>query len=526
MPAIITDQFRILNAKNFVNDVVVGSANTTNVYYTFVGMPTPDLVEGGGSATWTSSPPNPIDSFNEENSYHDSILTLKRINENDLTFVIPKIKWEANRVYEPYRNNYSINNKTPVNEYTTLYNAEYYVLTSDYRVYICLDNGTNASNPSGQLSKSEPDFVDVEPQPAGDGSDGYIWKYLFSIKPQDVIKFDSVEYIPVPKNWGVSGEAKDIKDNAIDGEIKTVFVTETGSNYSTNVSSWDVPILGDGENGVVNVEVGSDGRVSNVTIKNGGTGYTKGTILFYPNATPELSGLTQVGVASTAVFEVVIPPKGGHGYDIYRELGANKVMVYSRYDRTVDNNDYITGNQFSRIGIIKNPLKNGSTDLLTDQQVSGVGALRLVGSAGSTTEYDPDSVISQTVGIASTAYGIVVSYDSDSGVLKYIQPTTLSNSTRGYKLHKFTANPGVGGTTTIQRLSGSTTGSNLRIDTTYSGITTTINSVTKNLGLTFTNGVANPEIKKYSGEIIYVDNREPIPRSLTQIEDIRIVIDF
>ena len=40
------------------------------------------------------------------------------------------------------------------------------------------------------------------------------------------------------------------------------------------------------------------------------------------------------------------------------------------------------------------------------------------------------------------------------------------------------------------------------------------------------NGVANPEIKPRSGDIIYVDNREPIPRSRNQKEDIKIIIEF
>ena len=35
-------------------------------------------------------------------------------------------------------------------------------------------------------------------------------------------------------------------------------------------------------------------------------------------------------------FEVIIPPKGGHGADIYRELGAFRVMVYSKFDNNIN----------------------------------------------------------------------------------------------------------------------------------------------------------------------------------------------
>ena len=46
------------------------------------------------------------------------------------------------------------------------------------------------------------------------------------------------------------------------------------------------------------------------------------------------------------------------------------------------------------------------------------------------------------------------------------------------------------------------------------------------LGLTFTNGLAAPEIVKNTGEIVYVENRRLITRAPDQIEDIKLVIEF
>ena len=40
-----------------------------------------------------------------------------------------------------------------------------------------------------------------------------------------------------------------------------------------------------------------------------------------------------------------------------------------------------------------------------------------------------------------------------------------------------------------------------------------INNRTYYLGQSFTSGLANPEVKKHSGNIIYVDNRPSITRS-------------
>ena len=50
----------------------------------------------------------------------------------------------------------------------------------------------------------EPTFVDLEPrEPVGTSGDGYIWKYLYTIKPNQIIKFDSIDFMPVPNDWGV-----------------------------------------------------------------------------------------------------------------------------------------------------------------------------------------------------------------------------------------------------------------------------------------------------------------------------------
>ena len=50
------------------------------------------------------------------------------------------------------------------------------------------------------------------------------------------------------------------------------------------------------------------------------------------------------------------------------------------------------------------------------------------------------------------------------------------------------------------------TGSNLQIDSSFSGFSTSINNRTYNLGQDFTNGISAPEVKRYSGNIIYIAN--------------------
>ena len=46
------------------------------------------------------------------------------------------------------------------------------------------------------------------------------------------------------------------------------------------------------------------------------------------------------------------------------------------------------------------------------------------------------------------------------------------------------------------------------------------------MGQDFTDGVAQPEVKKYSGNIVYVDNRPSVTRSSSQKEDVKIILQF
>ena len=354
---------------------------------------------------------------------------------------------------------------------------------------------------------------------AGSSGDGYVWKYLYTISPSDIIKFDSLEFVPVPSDWG-TGDTADIKNNAVPGEIKVVSITNRGSGYSPAGTYKNIPILGDGTGGRVSVTVGADGKVGSVDVTSGGTGYTRGTVQFYPDGPAKevggtnLSsiGLNAVGSASTSIatFDVIIPPSGGHGGDIYKELGAYRVLVYSRYENNGTNPDFIVGNDFARVGIIKNPTVYGSkTQLLSASQASALGALKLELPENGT--YTVDTLITQTIGIGSTAAAKVASYDSSTGVLKYYQPVGLAQTEYNFKLLGFKRDSEIvtGGSLTI---TGVSAGSNLELQTSFGtasnpGVTTTVGSKIINLDQNFIEGVANPEIEKHSGEVIYIDNR-------------------
>ena len=517
MAAIITDQIRILNAENFV----AGVTSTANAYYSFIGLPNPTEVQ----SDWDTDPPSPKDNFEEEDSYWDTMVALKKINSSDVRQVVPRRKWSSGTTYDMYRNDYSRTNTATVSGATNLYAATYFVLNTDYRVYECLQNGTDPDNPNGRPSLDEPTFTDLEPRSAGTSGDGYIWKYLYTIKPSDIVKFESTDYIPVPADWDTNTDDAAVRDNAVDGSIKIVTISNAGVGIGTADAVYTkVPIKGNGSNAECTVTINSSSQVSDVTVSTQGSGYTYGSVDLVAGGVP--TGTTR------PVLDVVIPPSGGHGKDIYRELGAYNVLLYSRIENDNENPDFVTGNQIARVGLVENPQAFDSTALLSVDKATAAAALRLSGAGYSSATFTADAYFTQTVATGTTAAGRVINYDQTTGVLKYWQDKSLAgfntvgaavtNPTYGFKLNAFTSTPETGGSLTIVP----STGSNLAIDTSFTGVSTVINSRTYYLGQEFTNGIGNPEAKKYSGNIIYVDNRPSITRSSTQKEDIKIILQF
>lgn len=515
MSAIITEQFRILSAENFR----AGIASTGSSYYTWIGLPNaPEL-----DANWNISPPAPVDSFNDENRYWDTMIAMKKINSSDIRRVVEKYTWASGEKYDMYRHDYSRNNLAPVSKSTTLYNAKYYVVNRDFRVYICLNNGISPENPTGRPSLDEPIFTDLEPRAAGSSGDGYVWKYLYTLTPTDILRFDSTNFIPVPDGWKTGGENASVRDNAAtSGQLKIVTITNRGTGYGTATTYSNVNILGDGDGAKASVTINADGKLESVDVSTGGSGYSFGTLDL------DGAGITNSASSTDAVTNVIIPPNGGHGSDIYEELGARKVMIYSRFENDSTNPDFITGNEFARIGVVKDPQVYNSTTSLSLSKASSVYALKVNASQLNLIDFAPDDVITQTIGVGSTAIGRVVSWDSTTGVLKYWQDSRVATSSTvatpplyGYKLLRFANTLTNGGSFNITGGTGT-----VAIDTSFSGISTVLNNRTYFLGQTFDKGVSNPEVNPQSGQIIYVDNRPSVLRSSNQKEDIKIVLEF
>jgi len=136
--------------------------------------------------------------------------------------------------------------------------------------------------------------------------------------------------------------------------------------------------------------------------------------------------------------------------------------------------------------------------------------------------------INQTVS-TGIAVGYVASYDSDTKVLKYFRDRSLyygsTHDQTDYVGVSTEAKANIDFNFSGGNVVGETSGFSGQISS-FSGITTTVNNSIVNLGVTFTNGLANPEINKKTGDVIYIDNRPLVSRNVRQKEDIKIILEF
>jgi len=513
MPAIVTDKFRLLNCDNFIEKISLGG------YYIFLGLPNAAYFD----TNWDNIQPDPIDSELYLNSYRDTILGIKKITSSDVIRVISNNSWITGKKYDMYRHDYSVYNLSPIASATRLYDSVYYILNQDYRVYICLNNGSAPPNQNkGVVSTQQPLHTDVSPRKE---SDGYVWKYLYTISPADVLKFDSTDYITVPNNWTTTSDAEisRIRNNSVDGKIETILI-EKQAQYNYFGTLGGVPIKGDGSGGEASITFDEESKPTSIEVTSGGVGYTYAT-LDLDSILPTLSG-------EKAIFNVIIPPTGGHGKNIYNELGATRALVYSRIENDSTNPDFIVGNQFSRIGIIKDIKAFQSNANFTQSSGSGVYAARM---DTNTINETLDSKMTQT---SSDGIGNLVSFDNTTQVLRYTQSrdnyvdTYAVGNVITIDYNYADSVSGIQSATTYNQ-SEFNNGANITIginsypiDTTFIGSSIVVGAANYYLGQEFNAGLSSPDINIKSGEIIYVDNRASVTRSSQQREDIKIILEF
>ena len=482
MAAIVTNKFRIHNAEQFYESFGGSSSQeasgTASTYYLFVGRPQQFSTTTGGGTD--ASPPTPIDNPQEEYRHFRDMLAAKKVATSDVSFVVPRRTWTVGIVYDEYRHDYSSTNQSTSSQ-STLFDSTFYVMTDEYKVYKCMFNNSGAVTVTKPTSTSNTEFTTA--------TDNYKWKYMYTMSTTQVQNFLTADFMPVVDTKGtITGISQStVSSNAVNGEIRHIKITTAGVGY-TNATYPDVPIRGDGTSGVCTVTI-AGGAVTAVAVTTQGTNYTYATVY--------VDGISSVGSPSTsAVLTPIVGPtdggspvKGGHGYDALKELGAFYVMTNTSLTGA-EGSDFVTGQDFRRIGLVRNPYNYGTIVVASAATRS---ALKSVTFAASPTPgtFTNDEIIT---GGTSGAKGLVVDWNSTTRVLSYVQ-TDYTGVDTNKNLTAFSASAEV-----VTGASSSATGT--------------------------TSAVSNPEIDYYSGDIMYVEHRAPIMRATDQTENVKLVIEF
>lgn len=432
MPNIVTSRIKYFTADQIVESI---SESSNTKLYLFIGRP----------YAWANEnlPETPIDIEGLQYQLWDSMIGMKRINPTDTENVIRRINWKRFSIYTPF------DDRDP-----DIFTKPFYVLTGEYRVYKCIDN--NNESPS----QYEPSSTSFE---VFTTSDGYKWKYMYTIDPANQLKF-------LTRNWMPVLTDEEVKANALDGCVERIAVVQKGSGY--NYPTTSLTIKGDGSNLSIDPVIVNN-KIESYNINNKGSLYRFANIII--NST---SG-------TGAVARPIISPKGGHGYDPVSELGAYYVMINGRLEFEEGAGDIPIGQDFRTVGIIKDPLlyNNSVAETTTLNTNYSVNVINVTGTFA-----NDEFITSNTSG--ANAYV----------VLSKITGTNRSHI-RFIQAHNFTNNfiiPNVG-----ERITGMSTGATGIIRNVY-----------------------DPEVKHDTGDIIYIENLTKIERSADQSEIVHMVIKF
>lgn len=416
----------------------------------------------------------------------------------------------------------------------------FYVRNNRDQVFKCLFNNSYAN------STIEP-TIDIGGQLPEDAfiqtADGYKWKYLYTIPPGLKQKFFTNKWMPVVKDSAVTTAA-------VDGRIDVVNVLWGGSGYVQGGNSNVAAILSvtgtDGLGANLYAKV-VDGSIQSVTILNGGNNYTRGTVTVSDvdrlgtlqlAGTVNVSGAVVTGNASNltyfvgnvktndiitvdgvsrnvvtvvnstyltvntafsnmnsqiavvtrsnAEFDIQFGPHGGHGSDPVTELRAHSVMITVELndseEDTIPVSDSTNTFDFNQISILQDPLvANGA--VFANATNYRLSTRLLVADPGLTNFTDDEAVYIGSEIETATAVANVAHWAPGDNYL-YINNIT--------------------GTFSAQQI----------IKSVSTGVSTPILEI------------ANSDLRLFSGDLIYAENRPNIIRKDNQIDQIKIVLSF
>jgi hypothetical protein len=213
---LITSHFRIHNAIQFFESF---SETAPTRYYFYIAK----------SFAWNDEvdPPTPTDTYQETyyNQWRD-IMSVKRIQPSDVSHVVKRYDWVSGTVYDEWDDQENL--QLYISH--TIQEHNYYVLTNENNVYKVIYNnnyGKSTVKPTGTGTSIT------------STSDGYRWKYMYTISAGEALKFLTPDWMPVKTLQSQDSSAQwTVQDNAANGAIHTILVSNSGSNYLCNSNTF------------------------------------------------------------------------------------------------------------------------------------------------------------------------------------------------------------------------------------------------------------------------------------------------
>ena len=447
MSAIITSKFRLNATKKFIGDLQndypefnSGTPDNTNVYYLFIGRNEP----------WDGSTPDvPLNNtFNYHSDAWQRMSALKTVSANDVEYAAIRHQWVSGIEYSEYDDLDTVTD--------SLEGQNYYVITDSNNVYICLKRGVGAStqNPENVGGTQEIGTFTT--------SDGYTWKYLYTLSNEATTKFLTSQFIPVLSNSNVQAAA-------VDGAVYNIKVTDGGSGYGVAPT---VVIDGDGT-GLAATATVEGGVVTGITVTNPGSGYNQVRVTLESNDS-----------GSGAAARGVVGPTGGFGADPREELRSHYIALNVNLIYDDGDGDFATNTSYRQVGLIRNPYTFGTTNIASDTTLSATKYMEM-SDPNTAAAYTSGQLIEGTV---TGANAIVDSYDSINGILRYHQ--TIETGFVDFDTNDL-----------------------IRDEAASSGGDAIV-------------ALGDPEVQPYSGEIVFLENRQAVTRAADQIETIKLVLEF
>lgn len=208
-----TKDLSINAAESFIRAIQTDKDTSTNkesiVLYACIGRTEP----------WSDEPN--VDSADNNLQHlqyeaHRHFIGAKKIQPSNVSHVANRYDWQPGTVYRMFRDTDN-----------DLCTCNYFVTTDENNVYKCLYNNNNA------LSIVKPTGFSTRPFTT---SDGYTWKYMYTISLGEANKFMTPAFIPVKTLTSSNGSVEDarqlaVQNAAVNGAIDIIEVNNAGTNY-------------------------------------------------------------------------------------------------------------------------------------------------------------------------------------------------------------------------------------------------------------------------------------------------------